>query len=334
MTIQKLKETQQHLVLPLEDGRVDTVINDEYSKLKYGQYEGNRIFYWKLNEDGVEIAETFDDRIFNCSCINKDGKSETIQIRDEYSNKLCDIIQKKSKQLYIELYKEIYFAKHKTDLLNELMIESYNGRVVAQKDGNIENPKSDDLYQIATLATVMKTFDMPDDSKSVIVQGLERIEVKNFTQDQPYFMGLASRLKEHNFEDIDTDLVTANINAIFKKLVEIAPYLSDDQANTLINIKNPSKLIVYSVDKDLNFKNESSPIILSAAISSDNSTLTVTMSEAVVNAASNGSALEASDFSLSISGGTMTLSSSTPSSISTSSVYDLIIRGLKHTITS
>ena len=67
--------------------------------------------------------------------------------------------------------------------------------------------------------------------------------------------------------------------------------------------QNPSKLIVYSVDKDLNFKNESSPIILSAAISSDNSTLTVTMSEAVVNAASNGSALEASDFSLSISGG-------------------------------
>ena len=28
--------------------------------------------------------------------------------------------------------------------------------VVAQRDGNIENPKSDDLYQIATLATVMK----------------------------------------------------------------------------------------------------------------------------------------------------------------------------------
>ena len=145
MTIQILKETPQHLVLHLEDGRVDTVINDEYSKLKYGQYEGNRIFYWKLNEDGVEIAETFDDRIFNCSCINKDGKSETIQIRDEYSNKLCDIIQKKSKQLYIELYKEIYFAKHKTDLLNELMIESYNGRVVAQKDGSFV---IDDVFMV------------------------------------------------------------------------------------------------------------------------------------------------------------------------------------------
>ena len=79
--------------------------------------------------------------------------------------------------------------------------------VVAQKDGSVENPTNEDLYTIGTLATVMKTFDMPDNSKSVIVQGIERIEIKNFTQDQPYFMGLASRLKEYNFEDIDVDMV-------------------------------------------------------------------------------------------------------------------------------
>ena len=125
--------------------------------------------------------------------------------------------------------------------------------VVAQKDGSVENPTNEDLYTIGTLATVMKTFDMPDNSKSVIVQGIERIEIKNFTQDQPYFMGLASRLKEYNFEDIDVDMVSANINAIFKKLVEIAPYLSDDQSNTLINIKNPSKLI----DKTISLINTS-----------------------------------------------------------------------------
>ena len=33
--------------------------------------------------------------------------------------------------------------------------------VVAQKDGSVENPTSEDLYQTGTLATVMKTFDAP-----------------------------------------------------------------------------------------------------------------------------------------------------------------------------
>ena len=123
---------------------------------------------------------------------------------------------------------------------------------MAQKDGSVENPTGDDLYSIGTLATVMKTFDMPDNSKSVIVQGIERIEIKNFTQEEPYFMALASRVKEYNFKDINIDLIYANINAIFKKLVEIAPYLSDDQTNTLINIKNPAKLI----DKTISLINE------------------------------------------------------------------------------
>jgi len=129
MTIQILKETEQHLVLHLNDGRVDTVINDKYSKLKYGQYQGNRIFY--RFEDGIEIAETYDERIFNCTY-----NGDTVQFRSKDSNKLCDIISQQSKLLYIELYKEIYFEKHRTELLNDLMINSYDGRVIAQNDGS------------------------------------------------------------------------------------------------------------------------------------------------------------------------------------------------------
>ena len=50
--------------------------------------------------------------------------------------------------------------------------------VVAQKDGSIENPTEKDLYEYGTLAMVMKVFDMPDKSRSAIVQGLERVHVK------------------------------------------------------------------------------------------------------------------------------------------------------------
>ena len=130
MTIQILKETPQHLVIHTEDGRVDTVINDSYTKLKYGQYEGNRIFYKEFG-DGIDIAETYDERIFNCTY-----NGETIQVRDTHSNELADIITQESKLLYIELYKRIYFDKHRTELLNDLMINSYNGRVVAHNDGS------------------------------------------------------------------------------------------------------------------------------------------------------------------------------------------------------
>lgn len=178
MTIQILKETPQHLVLHLEDGRVDTVINDEYSKLKYGQFEGNRIIFKEFG-DGMEVVETFDDRIFNCSYANEKGESEIIQFRDEYSNRLSDIIQKKSKLLYIELYKEIYFTKHKTELLNELMIESYNGRVIAHKDGSFV---IDDVFMVnskgqAFFISSKRSKNPQWSSLCIVVQGSLRPQV-------------------------------------------------------------------------------------------------------------------------------------------------------------
>ena len=65
------------------------------------------------------------------------------------------------------------------------------------------------------------------------------------------------------------------------------------------------------------------PTISSASLASDNSTIAVTMSEAVYNTNGGSGALEASDFALSISGGAATVTA-TPSSISASgNVYTL-----------
>jgi hypothetical protein len=66
------------------------------------------------------------------------------------------------------------------------------------------------------------------------------------------------------------------------------------------------------------------PVILSTSLASDNTTVSVTFSEAVFNAAGGSGSLEASDFSFSLSGGVALLGSVTPTSISSSSnVYTL-----------
>ena len=114
--------------------------------------------------------------------------------------------------------------------------------VVAQKDGAVENPAGDELFEIGTLAMVMKVFDMPDKSKSAIVQGLERVKITNFTQEQPYYKGLVHKLSDKVDAGDELDAIEINLQEIFKKLIKVAPYLSDDQSTTLSNIQNPAKL--------------------------------------------------------------------------------------------
>ena len=104
--------------------------------------------------------------------------------------------------------------------------------VVAQKDGNIESPKSTDLYSIATIATVMKTFDMPDNSKSAIVKGIERVKISSIELEKNYFECQVSTIKEiYDDNDIEIQALSGNMKTLFSNLIEVAPYLSEEQSS-------------------------------------------------------------------------------------------------------
>tara|TARA_R100001530_G_scaffold134510_2_gene109511 strand:+ start:88 stop:678 length:591 start_codon:yes stop_codon:yes gene_type:complete len=102
-------------------------INDEYNRLKYNSYGGNRIFYKWDNE--AEAQETYDDRIFNCTL-----KGKTIQIRD--SNELCASIKNKDRDDYDEVFKNAYIEEHKTKLIGNLIKNSFGDKVRQGSDGS------------------------------------------------------------------------------------------------------------------------------------------------------------------------------------------------------
>jgi len=114
--------------------------------------------------------------------------------------------------------------------------------VVAQRDGNVESPIDKDLYMTGTLATVMKIFDMPDNSKSAIVKGIRRVKLNTITSDSPYFKSTIEELTEIVYPFQKLDELCSNLKKLFSNLIEIAPYLSEEQTNILINIKDPSQI--------------------------------------------------------------------------------------------
>ena len=91
--------------------------------------------------------------------------------------------------------------------------------VVAQKDGSIENPKSSDLYEYGTLAMVMKVFDMPDKSRSAIVQGLNRVRVKQYLDPDPYYKGLVEKVRGVVTSSVEIKGIEVNLQEIFKELI-------------------------------------------------------------------------------------------------------------------
>jgi methionine-rich copper-binding protein CopC/uncharacterized protein YhjY with autotransporter beta-barrel domain len=96
-----------------------------------------------------------------------------------------------------------------------------------------------------------------------------------------------------------------------------ATAFDDSSSNSYAGISSTTALSFTTADT-------TSPTISSTTVAADNPTIDVTFNEAVFNATGGSGALQASDFTISISGGTKTLSSATPSSISISgNVYTL-----------
>ena len=73
--------------------------------------------------------------------------------------------------------------------------------VVAQKDGTIEEPEFDDLYQTGVMAYIVKVLTMPDESTTVIIQGRNRIFLEEMVSEDPFFVAKVKSLPTDSILD-------------------------------------------------------------------------------------------------------------------------------------
>ncbi len=138
----------------------------------------------------------------------------------------------------------IYIGRERSlKLINDLDPKKRYIVVVAQEDGSIEDPKSSDLYAYGTLAQVLKVFDMPDNSKSAIVQGISRVKILEYTNQEPYFFAAVESMEDEPITDgLEVDALAANLRQAFDELMKVAPNLTEEHSGMLKNIQKPNRL--------------------------------------------------------------------------------------------
>ena len=138
----------------------------------------------------------------------------------------------------------IYIGREKSlKLIDELDPKKRYIVVVAQEDGSIEEPNQGDLYSYGTLANVLKVFDMPDSSKSAIVQGISRVKILDYTSSEPYFKAAIQLVDDEPVEDeLEIEALANNLRQSFAELMNVAPNLTEEHTGMLSNIQKPNRL--------------------------------------------------------------------------------------------
>ena len=119
--------------------------------------------------------------------------------------------------------------------------------VVAQRDEDVEDPTSEDIYKTGVVAQILRVLKMPDGNTTVIIQGKKRFQINELIQEQPY---LKAKVQEA-IEDKDVDdpkEFSAIIDSVKEQALEVIkenPMLPTEASFAIKNIQSDSFLVNF-----------------------------------------------------------------------------------------
>lgn len=118
--------------------------------------------------------------------------------------------------------------------------------VLSQKDSEIEEPETDDLYDLGTVARILKLLRMPDGTTTAILQGRNRFRLEAMLQEKPYMKGEISPMHYIDpVNNLEFEALIASVLDLAKQIIELSPNIPSEAMVMLKNISSHSFLLNF-----------------------------------------------------------------------------------------
>ena len=132
-------------------------------------------------------------------------------------------------------------------LIKEIYKKSRIIGTVAQKDSNIDDPALGDLYQIGTVAQIIRILQMPDDSTSIIIQGKKRFQVDTIVSQNPYLVARVKPLSDIKplTRDQEFEAIVGSLKDLSLRIIKLSTSIPQEASFAVKNIESSSFLINF-----------------------------------------------------------------------------------------
>lgn len=116
--------------------------------------------------------------------------------------------------------------------------------LASQKDIKAETPNPSEIYDLGTVAMIMRMRKLPDGRIKILVQGLSKARILQFSQEDPFFNVELAKVNdiETEEENIAINALMRNIKEQLEKIISLGKVLSPDILLVLEDIKSPGRL--------------------------------------------------------------------------------------------
>ncbi|MCE5184814.1 MAG: endopeptidase La [Planctomycetaceae bacterium] len=114
--------------------------------------------------------------------------------------------------------------------------------LIAQKNPDVEDPTPDDLYSVGTAASVLKVIRMPQGSINIVVHGILRFRVIEYTANEPYLKARIEPLEIQIRKTKKLEALVVSVRNTANRVIALSPNVPEEATLLLENIQEPSAL--------------------------------------------------------------------------------------------
>ncbi len=126
-------------------------------------------------------------------------------------------------------------------LVDEALVGDKLVVIISVKDETVEDPSPEYLYSIGTVAQMVKKITLPNDTYQVIIRGIRKVSILEYSQREPYLRARVQALEENLETDKETEAMILNIRKLFQKVIELSSF-PPELAVVAMNVDEPSNL--------------------------------------------------------------------------------------------
>ncbi|ADO58119.1 endopeptidase La [Paenibacillus polymyxa] len=126
--------------------------------------------------------------------------------------------------------------------LEKAMVEDNLILLCSQSEVNIEEPTQEDIFRVGTVAKVRQMLKLPNGTIRVLVEGLERAEIIQYTDNEEYYEVMAKELHEAENVQPETDALMRTVLTQFEHYINLSKKVTPETLAAVSDIEEPGRL--------------------------------------------------------------------------------------------
>ncbi|HMN36322.1 MAG TPA: endopeptidase La [Hyphomicrobium sp.] len=169
--------------------------------------------------------------------------SEEKKTKDKASKELYPVLPLRDIVVFPYMIVPLFVGREKSiAALEEVMRADKQILLAAQKNAGDDDPATDAIYEIGTLASVLQLLKLPDGTVKVLVEGSARARVVRYTDNANYFEADVERVPEQPGAKDELEALARSVVSQFESYVKLNKKVSPEVLGTVSQIEDYSKL--------------------------------------------------------------------------------------------